>query len=97
MAQAANFYEPCAPPRTVHLSTSMITLHWLSDASVEGASMARLSRVLPSGGGLPDTVAQAFATKAHADLAIFLPQRTAELAPGGEGVYLMVGGDGPTH
>jgi hypothetical protein len=33
--------------------------------------------------------------KAHADLSQFLQKRTQELVPGGEGVYLMVGGNGP--
>ena len=79
----------------VHLSTSMITLHWLSGTQVPGATMAGLDRVLPNEPGVPPETRAAFAQKAHADLSQFLHERTKELVPGGEGVYVMVGGDGP--
>ena len=79
----------------VHLSTSMITLHWLSGTQVPGATMAGLDRVLPNEPGVPKETRAAFANKAHADLSQFLQKRTQELVPGGEGIYVMVGGDGP--
>ena len=79
----------------VHLSASMITLHWLSGTEVPGASLAGLDRVQPNEPGVPAEVRAAFADKAHADLSQFLQKRTQELVPGGEGIYVMVGGDGP--
>ena len=57
--------------------------------------MTGLNRVVPTEPGVPEETRAAFAQKAHADLSQFLQARTKELVPGGEGVYLMVGGDGP--
>lgn len=94
-AHGADFYGSCSPPESVHLSASMIALHWLSGTEVPGASLAGLDRVHPNEPGVPAETRAAFANKAHADLSQFLQKRTQELVPGGEGIYVMVGGDGP--
>ena len=87
----------------VHLSASMITLHWLSGTEVPGASLAGLDRVQPNEPGVPAEVRAAFADKAHADLSQFLQQRTQELVPGGEAeddslsIMDITSGDGQAH
>ena len=84
----------CACVYAVHLSMSMITAHWLSEMQIPGATMVGLDYAYAREPGVPEQTRAAFAEKAHTDLSHFLEMRKNELVPGGEGVYLMVGGNG---
>lgn len=95
-AVARSFYEPCFPAASVHLALSYITLHWLSAAPSSPAARLGPSAVLPNEKGVLASALLEWSEHAHADLVTFLRLRAAELADGGEGVFLMVGG-GPNH
>lgn len=93
---AQDFYFPCSPPETCHLSMSMITLHWLSNTSphLSAKAIDGLPYACIQEAGVPAEIKAGWAAKAHLDLKTFLQARVTDLVSGGEGIYLMVGGSG---
>ena len=85
-AQAQDFYEPCSPKSSVHLSLSLITMHWMSQiptATVNEEDLQLQPFLSSNEPDCPSTIHSLWQKHAHQDLKLFLSLRAQELVPGG--------------
>ena len=85
-AQAQDFYKACSPKSSVHLSLSLITMHWLSQAptaTVDEEDLQLQPYLSANEPGCPSTIHSLWQRHAHQDLKLFLSLRAQELFPGG--------------
>mmetsp|Transcript_83693 Transcript_83693/g.175065 ORF Transcript_83693/g.175065 Transcript_83693/m.175065 type:complete len:417 (-) Transcript_83693:226-1476(-) len=95
---AKSFYLSLFPSHSVDLSLSYIALHWMSSPpskAIKGSSSSSSSGdwIFCGEPGTPKEVFDAWREASMKDLVHFLRLRAEELRPGGEGLYLMAGGD----
>ena len=85
-AQAQDFYDPCSPKSSVHLSLSLITMHWISQiptATVDEEDLQLQPYLCANEPGCPSMIRSLWQKHAHQDLKLFLRLRAQELMPGG--------------
>ncbi len=98
-AVAGSFYEPLAPPRSVHFATAFNALLWLDALpAVPVPDFVVYRRPHPPRPGLhvPPETAAAFMGQAERDLSRFLECRAAELISGGK-LLIVSPGDNAEH